>query len=184
MTIATAKEVYDFWFNEGNEENWFERSEAFDQEIEERFYDTWDAARQGELYDWRETFEGRLAEIIVLDQFSRNLQRGNYLSYAQDKMALVLSQYAMNHPKFSEQPLEKKSFVLLPWMHSESKAIQEKAEELYLELDNDLHTEIMYQHKELIETFGRYPHRNEALNRTSTPEEIEFLKDNDLEFTK
>lgn len=184
MEITSAKEVYDFWFNEENEENWFKRSDAFDQEIYERFYDTWDAARQGLLYKWRETFEGRLAEILVLDQFSRNLQRGNALSYTQDPMALVLSQHAITMPEFDEQPLEKKSFVLLPWMHSESKEIQAITEQLYLELDDDLHIEIMYDHKKLIDTFGRYPHRNKAMGRQSTPEEIEFLGNNDLEFTK
>lgn len=184
MSIASAKEVYDFWFNEKNEENWFKKSEAFDQEIHERFSDTWEAGRQGLLYEWRENFDGRLAEIIVLDQFSRNLNRGNFLSYAQDKMALVLSQHAIEHPGFSKQPLKKKSFALLPWMHSESKSVQEITEKLYLKLDDDLHTEIMYDHKKLIDQFGRYPHRNQAMNRPSTPEEIEFLENNELEFTK
>lgn len=184
MSIVSAKEVYDFWFNEGNEENWFKQSDAFDQEIRERFYDTWDAGRQGLLYKWRDSFEGRLAEIIVLDQFSRNLHRGDALSYRQDKMSLILSQHAINHPEYEEQELEKKSFTLLPWMHSESKAIQKITEKLYLELDDDMHTEIMYDHKKLIDQFGRYPHRNKALNRKSTPEEIEFLKNTDLEFTK
>lgn len=184
MTIKSAKEVYDFWFNEGNEENWFQRSDAFDEEIRERFFDTWDAGRQGMLYKWRDTFDGRLAEIIVLDQFSRNLYRGNALSYAQDGMALILSQHAIEHPDFEKQTLEKKSFTLLPWMHSESKAIQKMTEKLYLKLDDELHTKIMYDHKNIIDQFGRYPHRNQVLGRKSTPEEIEFLASNDLEFTK
>lgn len=184
MSIVSAKEVYDFWFNEGNEEYWFDKNKAFDQEIEERFYATWESGRQGLLYEWRDSFEGRLAEIIVLDQFSRNLNRGSSLSYTQDKMALVLSQHAIEHPEFLKQNLEKKSFVLLPWMHSESKAVQEITEKLYLELDDDLHTKIMYDHKKLIDKFGRYPHRNKVMNRNSTAEEIEFLNTTDLEFTK
>lgn len=184
MKIASAKEVYDFWFEEGNEVNWFKRNDEFDREIYERFYDTWDAGRQGLLYEWRDTFEGRLAEIIVLDQFSRNLHRGNALSYTQDPMALVLSQHAIDHPEFAEQSLEKKSFTLLPWMHSESKGIQVVTEKLYLKLDDELHTKIMYDHKKLIDKFGRYPHRNQAMGRKSTIEEIDFLGNNDLEFTK
>ncbi len=184
MTIASAQEVFDFWFNEGNEEKWFKTSEAFDEEIRSRFYDTWEAARQGQLFEWRESFEGRLAEIIVLDQFSRNLHRGHALSYAQDPMALVLSQHAIKHPGFEKQPLERKSFTLLPWMHSESKAIQEMTEKLYLKLNSDSHTQIMYDHKKIIDQFGRYPHRNKALGRQSTPEEIEFLQTNELDFTK
>jgi uncharacterized protein (DUF924 family) len=184
MKIASAKEVYDFWFNENNEEHWFEKSDAFDEEIYQRFYATWAAGRQGLLYEWRETFAGRLAEIIVLDQFSRNLNRGNALSYTQDKMALILSQHAIDHPEFDNQPLEKKNFILLPWMHAESKAVQEITEKLYLELADDFLTEVMYDHKKLIDAFGRYPHRNQAMNRQSTPKELEFLENNDLEFTK
>lgn len=182
MNSVTAKEIIDFWFHEGNEENWFQKSDAFDQEIRTRFYDTWEAARQGELYEWRKTFEGRLAEIIVLDQFSRNLHRGHALSYLQDPMALVLSQEAIQHSDFEKQPLERKSFTLLPWMHSESKAIQKITEKLYLKLDDELHTKIMYDHKKIIDAFGRYPYRNEVLGRKSTPEEIEFLENNEIEF--
>ncbi len=184
MKIKTAKDVYDFWFNEGNEDVWFETDEAFDQEIRDRFYETWEAGRQGLLFDWRDTFDGRLAEIIVLDQFSRNLHRGSALSYTQDPMALILSQHAVESTAYEEQPLEKKNFVLLPWMHSESKEVQALTEQIYLELDDEFLTEIMYDHKKIIDQFGRYPHRNQAMGRQSTPAEIEFLENNDLEFTK
>jgi len=184
MSIREAKEVYNFWFNEDNQDNWFEKSEAFDKKIKNRFYDTWKAGRQGLLYEWRETLEGRLAEIIVLDQFSRNLHRENALSYAQDSMALVLSQHAMNCSGFDDLPLTEKNFILLPWMHQESEEIQKIAEQLYLELDDDVLVEVMYSHKDIIDTFGRYPHRNEAMGRMSSPEEDEFLETNDLDFTK
>jgi len=184
MSIATAEEVYDFWFNEENEDNWFEQSEAFDKKIKNRFYDTWKAGRQGLLYEWRETLKGRLAEIIVLDQFSRNLHRENALSYAQDSMALVLSQHAMTYSEFEDLPLMEKNFILLPWMHQESEEVQKLTEELYLELDDEVLIEIMYSHKNIIDTFGRYPHRNKAMGRMSSAEEEEFLETNDLDFTK
>lgn len=184
MNIASAKAVYDFWFNEGHEEYWFIRNDEFDKKIRDRFYETWEAASLGMLYDWRDSFEGRLAEIIVLDQFSRNLYRGSSLSFAQDSMALVLAQHAILHPEFQKQPLNQKSFTLLPFMHSESKEIQEISEKLYLELESDLHTKQMYAHKEIIDTFGRYPYRNEILGRKSTSEELEFIHGNDLSFTK
>lgn len=184
MSIVDAREVYDFWFNEGNEENWFKRSDAFDKEIRTRFYATWQAAREGLLYEWRETFEGRVAEIIVLDQFSRNLNRGTALSYTQDEMALVLSQHAIACPEYNELSTIKKSFVLLPWMHSESKEIQKITEKLYLELDSEVNTKYMYEHKNIIEAFDRYPHRNKILGRPSTVEELDFLKTNNLDFTK
>lgn len=185
MTISTAKEVYDFWFNEENEENWFIKNETFDQEIKERFQDTWEAARQGLLYEWRETLEGAIAEVIVLDQFSRNLNRGTSLGYTQDQMALLLSQNLMQRwPEYKELTDNEVSFIYLPWMHSESKEIQKITEQLYLDLGLDQNTEIMYQHKEIIDNFGRYPYRNDVMGRTSTPEELDFMLDNDLGFTK
>lgn len=184
MIIIPAKEVYNFWFNEGNEEMWYAQSEDFDNEIRERFYETWEVARQGLLYEWRGTFEGRLAEIIVLDQFSRNLHRGSYLSYTQDGIALVLAQYAIEHPDFDKQPINQKSFTLLPFMHSESKEIQKITEKLYLALDSEMHTKYMYDHKEIIDRYGRYPYRNEVMNRESTPEELDFISGNDLDFAK
>lgn len=183
MTIVSYQEVYDFWFNEGNEEFWFVRNDEFDQELKERFYGTWDAGRQGLLYEWRKTFEGRLAEIIVLDQFSRNLNRGNALSYTQDEMALILAQHAILHPDFEMQPLAQKSFTILPFMHSESKGIQKISEKRYLELGSEMHIKYMYEHKEIIDQYGRYPYRNKILGRKSTPEELEFLKKSDLDFT-
>ena len=184
VKMTSAQEVYDFWFNEGNEEKWFQSTDEFDEEIRTRFYETWDAGRQGLLFEWRETFEGRVAEIIVLDQFSRNLNRGNALSYSQAPMALVLSQHAIKHPDFEKQSTDIKGFTLLPWMHSESKEIQKITEKLYLKLDSEMLTIYMYEHKEIIDRFGRYPHRNKVLNRQSTPEEIQFLKTNKLDFTK
>jgi uncharacterized protein (DUF924 family) len=185
MSVKTAEEVYNFWFDKENEQYWFNSNGDFDEKIHDRFYDTWDAARQGLLFDWRETLKGSLAEIIVLDQFSRNLNRGKAFSYMQDTMALILSQNLMNSfPEYRDLPDKVKSFILLPWMHSESRAIQKMTEQLYLEMGNPEHTKIMYQHKEIIDQFGRYPYRNEILGRKSTPEEIKFIKGNDLEFTK
>ncbi len=184
MKIVSAKEVYDFWFKEDNEELWYAKSNDFDDEIRERFYETWEAGRQGLLYKWRATFEGRLAEIIVLDQFSRNLHRGSSLSYTQDDMALILAQHAIDHPDFDKQPVNQKSFTLLPFMHSESKEIQKITEKLYLALDSEMHTKYMDDHKKIIDTFGRYPYRNAVMNRTSTPEELDFINRNNLDFTK
>lgn len=185
MSISTAKEVYEFWFNEENEENWFVKNDAFDKEISDRFHDTWEAARHGLLYEWRETLEGAIAEIIVLDQFSRNINRGTNLSYAQDQMALLLSQNLMQHwPEYRKLSDNEITFIYLPWMHSESKEIQKITEKLYLDLGITENIKIMYQHKEIIDEFGRYPYRNDVMGRTSTAEELDFLLNNDLGFTK
>lgn len=184
MAIASAKEVIDFWFKDGHEEYWFTQNDDFDAEIRAKFYDTWEAGRQGLLFEWRETFEGLLAEIIVLDQFSRNLQRGSQLSYSQDGMALVLAQYAIKHPDFKKQAVNQKSFAMLPFMHSESKEIHKITEKLYMELGSEVHTKSMRDHKRIIDAFGRYPYRNEVMGRESTPEELDFINGNDLSFTR
>lgn len=185
MGIVTAKEVYDFWFDEENKKYWFEKNEDFDKEIRHRFYDTWDAARQGLLFKWRDTYEGALAEIIVLDQFSRNLNRETRLSYTQDPMALILSQNLMQHyPEYIKRSEDEINFIYLPWMHSESREIHKETEKLYLQLNNKESKKYMYQHKEIIDHFGRYPYRNKKMGRTSTAEELDFIMNNDLDFTK
>ena len=185
MERVTAKEVYDFWFNEENKPYWFEKNEEFDEEIRRRFYETWDAARQGLLYEWRKTYEGALAEIIVLDQFSRNLNRGTMLSYTQDSMALILSQNLIEqYPEYKNRPKDEINFIYLPWMHSESKEIHQQAEKLYIDLDDKEAIKYMEQHKEIIDRFGRYPYRNEAMGRTSTAEEMDFIRNNRFDFTK
>lgn len=185
MDIVSPQEVYDFWFNEDNEQFWFDQNDQFDKEIRDRFYETWDAGRQGLLYEWRETLTGAMAEIIVLDQFSRNLNRGTYLSYSQDQMALVLSQNLMQrYPEHRNLSVDERSFIYIPWMHSESEEIHKITEKLYLELDSKRHTQSMIDHKAIIDQFGRYPYRNKVLGRNSTEEELEFILSTDLGFTK
>ncbi|AFS79789.1 hypothetical protein DUF924 [Gottschalkia acidurici 9a] len=170
------KMVLDFWFNPKNKPYWFKKDEAFDNEIYDKFYDIWQSGCQGLLSDWRVSLYGRLAEIIVLDQFSRNLCRQKACAFTQDGMALVLSQEAIRQPGFTEMLEEEKKFMIMPFMHSESSGIHEQAVVLFEELSDKETAEYEYRHKEIIDRFGRYPHRNKALNRESTPEEIEFLK--------
>lgn len=174
-----AKNILHFWFNECTPEEWFKKDEAFDQKIRALYLETLKKAAAGELWSWRETLSGRLAEIIVLDQFSRNAYRDTAPSFAQDAMALALAQEAVEVLK--KQPEEKistaqKAFLFMPYMHSESLKIHEQAVILFSEpgLENNLDYE--WKHKKIIERFGRFPHRNKILGRNSTPEEIEFLK--------
>ncbi|MGP6139558.1 MULTISPECIES: DUF924 family protein [unclassified Jeotgalibaca] len=168
--------VLDFWFDPENVPFWFEKNEDFDKKIYNQFYVTWQSAIKGEYWHWRETIKGRLAEIIVLDQFSRNLCRDDAKAYAQDTMALVLSQEAIKLPDFNELTIDEKRFLLMPFMHSESSAIHKLAVPLFKEHTDDLSYEIELQHQAIIERFGYYPHRNEARNQTSTPEEIAFME--------
>jgi uncharacterized protein (DUF924 family) len=128
------------------------------------------------LFEWRAEAKGRLAEIIVLDQFSRNMFRGLPLAFASDALALVLAQEAVSAKADALLNPTERCFLYLPFMHSESLRIHEIALELYRNngLQSNLDFEI--RHKQIIERFGRYPHRNSILGRQSTDEEIAFLK--------
>lgn len=168
-------ELLDFWFVETEPKSWWTSDPAFDERIRGRFAGLHTCAARGELQAWRAAPRGRLAEIIVLDQFSRNLYRGSAQAFAQDLAALVLAQEAVTAGAHRElEPMER-AFLLLPYMHSESREIHVEAERLYREFAPAANLDFERRHKAIVDRFGRYPHRNEVLGRTSTPEEIEFL---------
>lgn len=173
--IATPDQIAHFWFEEIKPAQWWVKDLELDQIIESRFGTTHKAATMGELEPWRETAKGRLAEIIVLDQFSRNIHRDTPLAFACDAMALVLAQEAVRVGADQEVDFEHRAFLYMPYMHSESAAIHEKAVELFSRPGGEYNYEFELKHKVIIDRFGRYPHRNNILGRESTPEEIEFL---------
>lgn len=171
----TAQDVLDFWFDEANRPFWFAKSDEFDHNIRSRFFDVWQKAAAGELSDWRETLDGRLAEIIVLDQFSRNLFRNSPTAFAQDLAAVCLTQEAVRQTGFAQMPAEKRHFMLMPLMHSESRTVHEQAIPLFERHTGASALDFELKHKVIIDRFGRYPHRNAVLGRESTEEETEFL---------
>lgn len=173
--ISTPDEIVKFWFEEIEPAQWWKKDLGFDHEIEARFGATHRAAVLGELDTWRETAEGRLAEIIVLDQFSRNIHRDTPLAFAFDAMALVLAQEAIRIEADQAVEFEKRAFLYMPYMHSESAAIHETAVELFSKPGGEYNYEFELKHKVIIDCFGRYPHRNKILGRESTPDEIKFL---------
>ena len=170
-----SQSVIDFWFREIEPRQWFAKDSDFDRLIAERFKDVHDKALKCELFPWRETAAGRLAEIIVLDQFSRNIHRDSPLAFAADPLALALSQEAVRVQAQNELTPSQKCFLYMPHMHSESPLIHEQAVKLFGEpgLERNLEFELM--HKAIIESFGRYPHRNAVLGRVSTSDELTFL---------
>ncbi|MFC3394699.1 DUF924 family protein [Brenneria rubrifaciens] len=175
--IAKAdNEILKFWFDEISPARWFDADPAFDELIRRRFSEVHGAAVRGELFEWRETLSGRLAEIIVLDQFSRNLFRHHPAAYASDGMALILAQELVKQPDFNLLPVEKRDVALLPYMHAESSAIHEIAIKLYKKFGSEDSLKFEIAHKRTIDKFGRYPHRNKALNRRSTEEEMTWLE--------
>lgn len=168
-------EVIKFWFKELTPKQWFISSEELDVEICERFGEIHDAAIKGELDSWRKTAEGSLAEIIVLDQFSRNIYRGKAGAFANDLAALVLAQEAIRKGFHNKVEPFKRSFFYMPFMHSESLLVHKKGIRLFNEPGMEDYFDYEIKHKKIIERFGRFPHRNEILGRNSTAEEIEFL---------
>ncbi|GGI77679.1 DUF924 family protein [Shewanella gelidii] len=176
MPNHSPTDVLEFWFYEIEPKQWWVKDEAFDDKIRKRFEPLLMAAKQGDLYTWRATAQGRLAEIIVLDQFSRNIYRDHPKSFASDGMALVLAQEAVAIQADFELSPPQVPFLYMPYMHSESKLIHQVAIQLFSREAAKDNLAFEISHKAIIDRFGRYPHRNAILGRESTVEEIEFLK--------
>ncbi len=175
-TKKEYQKVLDFWFKELKPKQHFIKDKTVDEEIYTRFQEDHQRAVRGELVMWRESIEGCLAEIIILDQFSRNIYRNQPRSFAYDGMALVLAQEAIKHDEISRLTREQLVFLYLPFTHSESLIIHESAMNYFnvKGLEKNLQSE--KAHRDVLIRFGRYPHRNETLGRKSTPKEVSFLK--------
>tara|TARA_R110001599_G_scaffold97376_2_gene251215 strand:+ start:1391 stop:1930 length:540 start_codon:yes stop_codon:yes gene_type:complete len=171
---SDAQAVLDFWFDALTPAQWFKKDLEMDSTIQSRFGELHTQAAQCECYTWRQTAQGRLAEIIVLDQFSRNIFRDDARAFATD--ALALAQEAVAAGADAELTPQQRAFLYMPYMHSESAAIHALAMKLFDQpgLENNLDFEV--RHKAIIDRFGRYPHRNALLGRASTDEELAFLK--------
>ncbi len=178
----TATDILNFWFSQIDSALWWKKDATFDELIRTRFGTTHQQAIRGELAHWRTDAHGRLAEIIVLDQFSRNLYRNSGQAFAYDLTALVLAQETIRLGLDQQLTTVEKSFLYLPYMHSESLAIHEQAVELYSIAGLEFNLKFELKHKVIIERFGRYPHRNIVLGRTSTTEEMLFLQQADSSF--
>lgn len=168
--------VLGFWFSDIDAQRWFAKDTQFDETVRRQFAELLQRAAQGGCASWRNSARGRLAEIIVLDQFSRNVYRDTPQAFAQDALALSCAQEAVSVGADRQLPLSKRSFVYMPYMHSEDPAVHVDALRLFRTpgLEGSLNFEL--RHKAIIDRFGRYPHRNAILGRDSRPEEIAFLQ--------
>jgi len=175
-------DVLAFWFGQ-DPQRWFRPDPAFDDEIRERFGALHAEAAAGGLDEWRRSARGELALILVLDQFSRNLYRDDARAFAQDQRAQRVARELIESGRARELSSVQRWFALMPLMHSEDREQQRvcvaQFEKLLAEIGDDpkVKTALDYarKHAELIERFGRFPHRNEVLGRESTPEEKAFL---------
>lgn len=173
--MLNSQDILKFWFEALTPSDWYAKNDDLDEEITTRFADIHHCASQGELWHWRDTAESALAEVIILDQFSRNMFRYDARAFAYDGMVLLLSQYAVSKDWHEQLEPMKKAFLLMPYMHSESAKVHEEAVKLFDVPGLEHNLEFEFRHKEIIDRFGRYPHRNVVLGRESTIEEQAFL---------
>lgn len=173
---SDAQAILDFWFEMLTPAQWFKKDLEMDRTILARFGTVHGQATQCECFAWRQTAEGRLAEIIVLDQFSRNIYREDARAFANDALALALAQEAVAAGADAELTSQQRVFLYMPFMHSESPAIHEVAMQLFDQPGLEENFDYEVRHKAIIDRFGRYPHRNALLGRASTDEELAFLK--------
>ena len=176
-----AKAILDFWFVESSPEELFKRSEDFDQKIRNRFMSDYEKVIDNQYEDWQDDPESCVALIILLDQFSRNLFRDDKLAFAQDYKARLITNEAVDRGYLEDINLDQKHFMLLPLLHSEDISDHVYAQNLcdtYLKSHPQFNEikKAWDDHTYVIKKFGRYPHRNKILGRTSTPEEELFLQ--------
>jgi uncharacterized protein (DUF924 family) len=174
--LASSAEVVSFW-REAGPDRWFTKDAAFDEQIRERFLDTYEAAAAGKLSGWEHSAQDALALLILLDQFPRNMFRGDARTFATDPLARAVAAGAIVRGFDSQVPADLRGFFYLPFEHSEDLADQERGIAFYKasgDADGLKWAEI---HADIIRRFGRFPHRNAVLGRTTTPEEQKFLDD-------
>lgn len=189
--MSKVDELIEFWFPQNHStrdlmKRWFSASESMDRDIQERFGLCLQQAEQNALQDWQDSPKGHLALIILLDQFSRNIYRGSAKAFANDALARQSAKDFIQQKRDQDLDLYWRIFVYLPFEHSENIQDQEESMRLFQELvkiapdsqkpDFVYFLDYAQQHYDIIKRFDRFPHRNERLNRVSTPDEIAFLK--------
>ena len=170
-------DILNFWFEDISPEAWFTKDAQFDQQLKQRFGDLVEKALAGQLDKWAENGDGRLALILLLDQMTRNIFRDTPRAFAGDEMACALSLRSVAEGILESEPnIHKRQFMLMPMMHSEDLEIQTRSLPLFKAFTLEMTYDYAVKHYEIVERFGRFPHRNSILGRPSTVEETEFLK--------
>jgi len=169
-------DIINFWRDAGNE-RWWKKDDAFDETIRSRFLGTWEAARAGRFQQWRRSDDGLLALIIVLDQFPRNMFRGDARTYATDALAREVASEAIARSADTRVDQVLRQFLYMPFMHSEALADQERCVALFHALGESENAKYSEDHADIVRRFGRFPHRNRVLGRATTTEEQTFLDD-------
>lgn len=168
-------DILNFWYTPPLPEHWFNSTPAIDQAIRERFARTWQQAQAGELEAWQVSPEGCLALCIVLDQFPLNMYRGQALSFSTEQQAVAVTKYAVAQGFDQQLPPDRVMFLYMPLMHSEHLEDQEASVRLFNAAGLVENARFAEHHRSIVQRFGRFPHRNAALGRASTPAELEYL---------
>jgi len=176
---ALAEEVLDFWLRELTPEDWFRGGEALDARIRERWLPTWERANAGAFREWTVAPKSCLALVLLLDQFPRNIFRGSAMAFASDRRALAVARAAVLAGHDRKLGLPERAFVYMPFEHSEAQVDQDHSVRLFLLAFGKDHEFLLHAraHREIIRRFGRFPFRNAAFGRESTPEEVAFLEE-------
>lgn len=177
MTEAWVRDVLTFWFEEAKPEQWFRKDEAFDAAITARFRALHATVQTRPLDDFLDDPETAIAAIVVFDQMSRNMFRGSAQAFACDARALALADAAIARGYEAALSKHQRTFLYLPFEHAEDLAAQERCVTLMQTLGDAELVKYAEAHRVIIARFGRFPHRNQALGRASTPEEVAFLKE-------
>lgn len=182
MIENEISQILEFWFSAQVKPLWFKSTAAFDQQIKDRYLQLWQRGQEGELDRWKESKEGCLALVILLDQFPLNMFRGEPEAFATERQSCEVAGFAIDAGFDQQMPAPWQAFIYLPFMHSESLSDQERSVSLFESAGLQANIKWAKHHRELIRRFGRFPHRNEILGRTSSADELAYLK-SDQAFT-
>jgi uncharacterized protein (DUF924 family) len=171
-TAASSDDVIAFWF--ADPARWWRKDAAFDAEVRDRFLALHEAIDRGEREDWLDTARGALAYVVVLDQLSRNMFRGTARMFASDSRARAGARRALDRGDDRALSPDERDFLYMPFMHSEDLADQDRSVALFASAGPE-QRRFAEAHRDIVRRFGRFPHRNVLLARSSTPEELEFL---------
>ena len=167
--------ITDFWFAEDTRKLWFNATSEFDQLLRERYLETWEQARRGQLDHWLQSADGCLALVIVLDQLPLNMFRNSAQSYATEAQSREVAHRAIERKFDQALDADRKAFLYMPFMHSENLEDQELALKLFDQTGLESNLRFAHHHHAIVAKYGRFPHRNEALGRVSTDAELEYL---------
>ncbi len=171
----TPADILAFWRKAGTD-RWYKKDDAFDADVRRRYFDLWQRASAGKLSEWETSDEGALALVIVLDQFPRNMFRGQAQAFASDGKARDVAARAIARGADARIDPQLVEFLYMPFMHSEHLADQLRCVELFRSAPNPDNLRYAEEHAEIIRRFGRFPHRNRLLGRATTAEEQAFLE--------